>query len=211
MVIKTIQRHFGERSARQNPWQVLPYIALDLETDGLEPSRDRILAIGWVPIKPPRIRLFEADYGVVQSDAPLSQSAVIHHLSEQDVQRGEPLRKVLQRLARHLHGAVLVAHHAPFDWHFLRLAFAAEGIECKPLAVMDTLRMEKNRLRRQKEWLDRGELTLGACRERYELPATRQHHALSDAVACAELFLAQAYHISGRHSMSLKQLLRYAR
>lgn len=191
-------------------WQRAPYIALDLETDGLDPANDRILAVGWVPLSPPRIRLYEADYGVVKSEQPLSQSAVIHQLSEGDIRGGEALEGILQRLARRLDGAVLVAHHAPFDWAFLQAAFSAHSIDCKPLALMDTLKIERNRLARKKEWLDQGELTLGACRERYGLPTMRQHHALSDAIACAEVFLAQAYKVVGKHQVSLRELLKYA-
>lgn len=199
------------RQSLQGPWQEARYIALDLETDGLSPQQDRILAIGWLPIEPPRIKLNRADYGVLKSDQPLSQSAVIHQLSEGDMQGGESAAAVLRRLAKSLQGAVIVAHHASFDWQFLQRAFARADIECRPLALMDTLRLEQNRLQRQKDWLEKGELTLAACRERYGLPPMRQHHALSDAVACGELFLAQAYHIAGPQSLSLKGLLKFAR
>lgn len=191
-------------------WQAARYIAVDLETNGLQPGHDAILAIGWVPIAPPRIRLNEADYGVIKSSQPLSQAAVIHQLSEADVRGGEPIENVLRRLALRLDGAVLVAHHASFDWAFLNHAFTKYSIPCRPLALMDTLRIERKRLARKKNWLNRGELTLAACRERYGLPAMRQHHALSDAIACAEVFLAQAYQIVGTHQVTLRQLLRYA-
>ncbi|RUO30212.1 exonuclease domain-containing protein [Aliidiomarina soli] len=201
-----------ERQASlQGRWQQARYVALDLETDGLDPEQHRILAIGWVPLSVPRIALNAADYGVIQSDQPLSQSAVIHQLSEQDIQGGEALAKVLKRLAKSLDGAVLVAHHAGFDWQFLQRAFNQQGVACQPLALMDTLKLEQTRLQRQKDWLEKGELTLAACRQRYGLPPVRQHHALSDAVACAELFLAQAYKIVGAQKTSLKGLLRYSR
>ncbi|MCC5880357.1 MAG: 3'-5' exonuclease [Idiomarina sp.] len=201
----------GDRQQQlRGRWQDARYIALDLETDGLDPAVDAILAFGWVPLAPPRIRLFEADYGVVKSEKSLSQSAVIHHLSEGDIRSGEPIERILKRLAEHLDGAVLVAHHAPFDWQFLQQAFNEHQIPCQPLALMDTLKIERNRLARKKDWLEQGELTLGACRDRYDLPTMRQHHALSDAIACAELFLAQAYQVVGSHEVSLRELLRYA-
>lgn len=206
-----LQSRNNDRQAQlKGRWQDARYIALDLETDGLQPEQDAILTVGWVPIAPPRIRLFEADYGVVKHNRPLSQSAVIHQLSEADVRGGEPLENVLRRLALRLDGAVLVAHHASFDWAFLRHAFAHFDIPCTPLALMDTLQIERQRLARKKAWLEKGELTLGACRTRYGLPDMRQHHALSDAIACAELFLAQSYQIVGSHHTSLRELLRYA-
>lgn len=193
------------------PWQTQPWLALDLETNGLNPASDNILAAGWVPIVVPRIRLFEADYRVVRGTDRLSQSAVIHQLSSRDIAAGQPLEAVLRPLAQSLHGAILVAHHASFDWQFLQRAFAKAAIDCQPLAILDTLTLEKNRLARRRGWLEPGELTLAACRERYDLPKSHQHHALSDAVACAELFLAQAYAVAGGDRMSGAQLLRRAR
>lgn len=193
------------------PWQEQRWLALDLETNGLDAAQDSILAAGWVPVRPPRIPLFEADYRVVRGTEALSQSAVIHQLSSRDIAAGQTLSRVLKPLAQSLNGAILVAHHARFDWQFLQRAFAEAAIECQPLAILDTLRLEQNRLQRQRDWLQPGELTLGACRERYDLPKSRQHHALSDAVACAELFLAQAYAVAGKQKMSGAQLLRAAR
>ncbi|MGX5913362.1 3'-5' exonuclease [Aliidiomarina sp. Khilg15.8] len=204
---KRWQRH--RQLAR--PWQEQRWLALDLETNGLDPVQDGILAAGWVPVLPPRIRLFEADYRVVRGTDTLSQSAVIHQLSSRDIAGGQSLKKVLKPLAQSLDGAILVAHHARFDWQFLQRAFREAAIDCQPLAILDTLKLEQNRLSRQRDWLQPGELTLAACRERYDLPRSRQHHALSDAVACAELFLAQAYAVAGKQTMSGAQLLRAAR
>lgn len=207
MKLGLIKDKWRRRQLLRQDWQQVPWLALDLETNGLDPAQDAILAAGWVPLKPPRIRLFEADYGVVKSTTLLSQSAVIHQLSSKDIAAGESLERILKRLARQLEDAILVAHHAPFDWQFLQKAFAEYGIKANPLAVFDTLKFEQRRLKRQKDWLEKGELTLAACRERYHLVKTKQHHALSDAVACAELFLAQVYQATGTQRTSAAQLL----
>jgi DNA polymerase-3 subunit epsilon len=210
-MLDALSRCWRRHRQLSKPWQEQPWLALDLETNGLNPTTDSILAAGWVPIKAPRIRLFEADYRVVRGTELLSQSAVIHQLSSRDIAAGQTLETVLKTLAASLHGSVLVAHHASFDWQFLQRAFRGAAIDCQPLAILDTLKLEQNRLARQRGWLEPGELTLGACRERYDLAKSRQHHALSDAVACAELFLAQAYAVAGKGSMSGAQLLRAAR
>ena len=58
-------------------------------------------------------------------------------------------------------------------------------------AFIDTLGIEKTRWLRQHNVIKEGCLRLGASRQRYGLPVYSAHNALVDAVACAELFLAQ--------------------
>jgi DNA polymerase-3 subunit epsilon len=62
-------------------------------------------------------------------------------------------------------------------------------------------------LRNQQHHLERGSLTLARCRQRYHLPEYQAHHALSDAVACGELFLAQAYRFAGRADVALHKFV----
>jgi DNA polymerase-3 subunit epsilon len=97
-------------------------------------------------------------------------------------------------LSRALNDAVLVCHHKGMDWRFLKHIEAEYGIPFKPLAVFDTLAFEKHKLERKPHQpILGGQLTLSACRRRYNLPEYNAHHALTDTVACAELFLAQCY------------------
>jgi DNA polymerase-3 subunit epsilon len=52
-----------------------------------------------------------------------------------------------------------------------------------------------------------GALRLWAARERYGLPRTGPHHALVDAVACAELYLAQTSQLADGRPLPLRRLL----
>jgi DNA polymerase-3 subunit epsilon len=49
-------------------------------------------------------------------------------------------------------------------------------------------------------------LRLAQCRERYGLVTGQQHNALADAVATAELFLAQASYLEKGHGLKLSEL-----
>ena len=59
------------------------------------------------------------------------------------------------------------------------------------LPVADTMAIEHRQLKRRDTAIRAGDLRLQACRARHNLPAYPAHNALSDALATAELLLAQ--------------------
>jgi DNA polymerase-3 subunit epsilon len=162
-------------------------LALDLETTGGDPARDAILSFGWVALDALRIDLSSACHRLVRIDGAVSPgSAVIHRITDDQTQSGMPLAEALDELLAALRGRVLIAHHARTELGFVaaacRKAFGS-GIE---IPALDTLAIAARRHRQAAP----GELRLEALRRRYGLPRYPVHHALSDALACAELFLA---------------------
>ncbi len=124
----------------------------------------------------------------------LGQSPTIHGLTKPDFLHSSEPRQTFAMLSRALNDAVLVCHHKGMDWRFLKHIEAQHGIPFNPLAIFDTLAFEKHKLgRNPHQPIQVGQLTLSACRKRYNLPNYHSHHALTDTVACAELFLAQCY------------------
>ncbi len=177
------------RAAAPGPGPLL--LAVDVETTGLDRARDRVVAIGWVPVDGDRVDLAGARRFVVRGDDP-GAAAEIHGLTRADLAAGTPLPEVLRELRRALEGRVLLAHHAPFDVGFLRSAFREVGERAPRVPIVCTLTLQKRLLRA--DALDRwpeGALKLWVARERYGLPTGRAHDALGDAVACAELYLGQ--------------------
>ncbi len=190
------------------PWQQLRYIALDLETSGLHPKTDSLLALAWIEIKPPQLDYRSARYFVLgQHDTDLKQSPVVHGLRQQHFADPVEVRQALTDLARILDGAVLVCHHVQLDWQFLQTAARQHNIPLRPLALFDTLQFDARRLRKQHHHIARGSLTLASCRQRYQLPVYQAHHAFDDAVGCGELFLAQAYHFGGQARVSASEII----
>src|SRR5690554_3545863 len=133
----------------------------------------------------------------------LKQSPVVHGLVAKDFIETTDPREVLQQLADVLKGKVLVCHHIQLDWRFLKRAAREYGVKLEPIALFDTLAFEAARLKRQQHHIERGSLTLNACRKRYGLPEYNAHHAFSDAVGCGELMLAQGYKYAGNAATPL--------
>ncbi|RTE86172.1 MULTISPECIES: 3'-5' exonuclease [Gammaproteobacteria] len=188
-------------------WRSKPWFAVDCESNGTDLKKAEILSVGWVPIQPPFVALGKGQYQVIQQQLNLNQSAVVHQLTHADIQDGEPLQDVLSQLREATQGAYLVAHHAAFDKTLLMNAMRAQGMVWQPAGWYDTLRAERKILNRQNAVLSGKSLQLDTCCQRYGLPNYHQHHALADAIACAELFLAQQYKQSGSSELALNQVL----
>lgn len=195
----------------RSPWREAKWLAVDIETNGLDAKGDAMLALAWVRIAPPRILQNQAEYRVVNTNLELTQSAVIHQLSLSDIAAGMPLEEVLAEFVKAAEGAIIVAHNAQFDTAVLQQALKQTGMKWQPDAVYCTLRAERRRLERQSQTLKPDSLTLAACRERYGFDAFSGHHALNDAIACAELFLAQAFRFSSGHHPNARSLLKEGR
>jgi DNA polymerase III subunit epsilon len=185
---------------------VLPLLALDVETTGLSPSRDRLLALGWVPVDGTRIDLAGARRHVVRRDDP-GDAVTIHGLTHDVLDAGRPLADVLAELRRALSGRVLLAHYAPFDLAFLDAAFQSVGE--RPVWPPDvcTMDLQRRLLTRYGE-VPEDALRLWRARERHGLPPTKAHDALGDALACAELYLAQVAELGADRPLCLRDVQR---
>lgn len=179
------------------PAAALPLLSVDLETTGLSREKDRVLAIGWVPVTGDRIELAGARRLVVQHDDP-GAAVAIHGLTHDDLAVGLDLREALRLLDCALIGRALLAHHAPMDVGFLEAAHRSVGEVAPVVPVVCTLQLERRLLSRHHEELPSGSLRLWRARSRRGLPVVRAHDALGDALAAAELYLAQVAELEAR-------------
>lgn len=209
--LNAIANWLERRALLAQPWRDLRYVALDLETTGLDPTKDSLLALAWINIQPPLMDYGAAQYHVLgQRGRDLKQSPVIHGLLERDFLRSSNPKQTLRMLSRVLNDAILVCHHVQLDWKFLQAAAAAHQVTLKPAGFFDTLSYEVKRAQAEQTTLKQGELTLSACRQRYQLPVYPNHHAFADALGCGELFLAQAYGYCGADAVRARQLIKRA-
>jgi len=184
------------------------YVAVDLETTGLNARRDQILSIGWVLVDGNRIRLDSARHRLLRVTGEIpADSAVIHQITDDESARGMELSAALPELLTDLAGRVLIAHHARVELGFL-------GAACKRLwgkgllvRTVDTQAVARRLLERRQIPFKGSDLRLHALCERYNLPRHGAHNALSDALSAAELFLAQAAHRDSGRGMALGDFL----
>lgn len=168
----------------------LKLLAVDMETTSLDPRTGDIVSLGWVPINGARIDLSGAGYSVVRG-ARVGEDAHVHLLTQEVVDCGIELEEALSALRTALHGRVLLAHFAQLEVGFIERASQHVFGERPRLSVVDTFVLERRHMERMGTYPRGEDLRLARVRERYGLPRYSNHNALSDALACAELYLAQ--------------------
>ncbi|MCK7629643.1 exonuclease domain-containing protein [Shewanella sp. JNE10-2] len=189
------------------PVSEAPLMAMDLEMTGLDPLQDQILSIGLVPIEHGVIPLEGAQQKLVQIRGSVGQSATIHGILDNHLVQAVTIEDAMAWFIAKTRGRVLVAHHSPLDCRFLQQDILAIYHQAVFLPSIDTLMLEKRRLLRGHHAIKEGSLRLGACRERYGLPVYSAHSALTDALACAELLLAQVAAMDGARQLKVTELM----
>ena len=177
-------------------WREATLWALDLETSGLDARRHHVVSVGMLPIRGGTVRWGERYYSLVRPPSfdRLDDAAItVHHVVPSELRSAPMPAEVLPEVAHRLAGGALLLHHAPLDLAFLRRGFAACGLPWPRPPVIDTRllvsRLE-DRLRRIEPHHRPLPRALTEVREWMGLPVYEAHHALTDALATAELFLA---------------------
>jgi len=173
------------------------FVALDIETTGLDAQKDDIVSIGLVPFDHQRIYLAKAKHWIVSSRRLTSESVVVHGITHTEVAEAPALDSILSELMASLQGKQVVVHYRYMEREFFRTAMAEILQKNFLFPVIDTLELEARYVRRKQSLVGRflqkqlPSLRLLYARERYHLPAYENHNALVDALATAELLQAQ--------------------
>jgi len=180
-------------------------IALDFETTGLDAQQDRLLSVGFVNLQNNHIKLSTTHHQIIRSEDELkADNVIIHQITDDAKDAGDALAEVIPTLLERLAGNVMLAHFRRIESQFLNAACEVlYGYPCV-CPIIDTLEIEKSRLDMRDVAYDPSELRLSNLRTKYGLPNHKAHNALTDAIATAELFLAQQAHYKFHH---LKQVL----
>lgn len=194
------------------PLKDIEFVALDFETTGLNANKDDIISIGLVPFTMHRIFCNQSQHWVVKPTVTLGdESVIIHGITHSDVKTAPDLRRILESVLEALSGKVVVVHYKAIERQFMDKALQIRLNEGIMFPVVDTLAIEAQIQAQQNNgfWArlqgkKPGSVRLGKCRTRYGLPAYQPHHALTDALATAELLQAQiAYHFTPDTPISL--------
>jgi len=166
-----------------------PVVVLDLETSGLDPAKDRILAVAAVPVEGHRVLLHQRFERLVHDQGPVNPEAIRHHrLRPLDVRGGAPLDQVMSDLVGWIADRPLVGYATAFDLAFLSRALSPLGLRL-PRRHADVRNLQQQRdARRQPE---------SASPQRFEqlaqtlgVPIIGRHEALGDAVTTALMWIA---------------------
>lgn len=167
-------------------------LSVDFETTGFNAQRDQILSIGFTSMQRGQITLANNYHQVIKTSGALTENNVaVHSITDRHTQSGIELAQGVEALLEALAGKVMLVHYAQIERTFLQQAcYRLYGIA--PVFLMiDTLLIAKKRKDKAATFYDPSELRLENLRREHQLPAHYAHNALNDAVATAELLLAE--------------------
>jgi len=186
--LESLRRWLGG-GRREAAGRALPerWVVVDTETSGLDPERDRLLAIGGVAVDGDGICIGDSFEIVLRSTASGdAENIALHGIGHGAQAAGTPVPEALAAYRDWAADAPHVGFHADFDRAVLRGAFAAAGLPAE-----------------NRPWLDLAPLSQAlvpdACRygnralddmlAAFGIECTIRHNAAADALATAELLL----------------------
>ena len=191
----------------ESPLSQTNILSVDFETTGLDAVQDKLLSVGFVQLHHQQIYLSSCYHQIINTRQKLkADNVVIHQITDQQqLQSGLPLQSVIETLLTALAGKIMLVHFARIEREFLRQACLELYGVAPSFPIIDTLMIAKRRLDKKDIAYDPSELRLASLRAKYHLPQYHGHNALNDAIATAELFLAQTSQLSDHGQ--LKQVL----
>ena len=186
-----------EQQRRLDAWRALPnppdvpasearWVVIDVESSGLDPRRDSLIAVGAVAVVARRIALGQSYYRVLRQELPsATDNILVHRIGGSEQLEGADPREALIGLLEFAGKAPCAGYNAPFDAAMLERA-------------AHTWLGERLRL----TWLDLAWLAPAVARgtagprqaldvwlEAFGIPSAARHNALGDALATAQLLL----------------------
>jgi DNA polymerase III subunit epsilon len=188
-------------------WRAARWAVVDLETTGLDPASDEIIAVAIVPIDDGRAQPGRAFYSLVRPERPPAAASIrIHGIRPADLEAAPAADDILDDVLAALTGRLVVAHAAFVEEGFLAPVLATRGVRLRG-DVADTRRLGRTWLAERDPGTKAPLLQLGPLAELLGLPVHREHHALGDALTTAQVFLALATHLEHRGGLSVKTLM----
>jgi DNA polymerase-3 subunit epsilon len=166
------------------------WIVLDVETSGLNPYADQLLAIAALALevspdfKRVSIRIGDSYEAVLKQDLPSSKDNIlIHHIGAQAQSEGRDPIEVLEEFRQWVGDSPLLAFHAAFDEAMIHRAYSLFGLkplqnewlDIEPLAKITGV---NPKLRALDDWL-----------KYFGIECAVRHQAAADTFATAELLM----------------------
>lgn len=182
--------------------QAARFCSIDVESTGLDPRHDEVIAFASVPMEGGRILVGRSTYTLIRPTDYKMEAMKYHGIGGRDLESAPNFAEVSESILKAMDG-ILLGHSVDFDYRLLQRLFKQVGIKLERETV-DIVMVEK--------WLCHKsgklcmDLTFESMMERYGLKETYRHNALADAFFAAQMFQKQLLRLSERGIVTLPQL-----
>ena len=180
---QAVGRFFGRAGPRLDHLLARGFVALDLETTGLDPRRDAIVAVAAIPFGGGEPR--EGYVTLVNPGRPIPETSTrIHGITDADVARAPSIDAVLPALTAWLNATVIVGHAIEFD----RAVLGREQRACRQRPVRAEAWLDTQRLAAA-VYPHRADYGLDAVAAALGVAVEGRHTARGDAIAAGRIFV----------------------
>lgn len=156
------------------------FVVFDVETTGLEPTRDEIIELAAVKIVNGEI--CESFDTLIDPGFELPRKIVeITNITDEMLKGQYAIGEIIGDFYKFTRGAVLVAHNASFDMGFLSIAGKKHKYDFDN-SYLDTLAMARQKLRLRHN-------DLSSVCAYFKIPLVNAHRAINDTLATAKMFI----------------------
>lgn len=163
------------------------FSAIDIETTGLNPKKDEMIALASIPIVHLRILVRNSFYTLIRPKRYTYDAMKYHGISQDNLMDAPVFEDVADEILKVL-DSVLVGHSVAFDFSFLKTHFKSLGVnfkkECIDIAMVE-------RWLRQKQGTSDMDVRFDAMMQFYGLKPYYRHNASADAFFAAQIFQIQ--------------------
>ncbi|MFH1057456.1 MAG: 3'-5' exonuclease [Pseudomonadota bacterium] len=188
------------------------FVVVDLETTGLDPSRDRVVSVGAFRMVGGRVRLGEVFSELCNPgrDIPV-ESIKVHAIVPDMIREARSAWEVFHDFLEFLGTDILVAHYASFDVFFMnRVMRASFGFPLQNL-MLDTVELCRTTMLKPDPYgvyVDFRKCGLDALAELFDLQVPERHTALGDALATALIFQRFLHKLESEGRGRLRDVIR---
>lgn len=163
------------------PLRGVTFIALDTETTGFSPARDRLIEIAVVKFRDRQVLAEHA--WLVNPGVPLpADTERLTGITSNMLAAAPPFAAVYRDVAAGLDDAVVLIHNAPFDVRFLNAELRRAGLPGGTNVILNTLPLCR-------QWFPQARrYSLDALTRSLAITNARPHRALADAAALEAIF-----------------------
>lgn len=159
---------------------VFNYVALDVETTGLNPARDRLLEIGAARILDGEV--CETYSTLIDTGIPVpARIQELTGITDEMQREGKRIETAIREILDFCRELPVLGHNVQFDYGFLKQNAVNQGLEFEKEAF-DTLKIARKFLP------DIPSKTLTALCAHYQVAPGRSHRALDDALSAHQVF-----------------------
>lgn len=167
---------------RITPWAQATFVAIDLETTGKYPLEAEICEVAAVKWQSGKV--VDEYQSLVKPIQKMSEEVIaIHHITNEMVVAAPSIQTVLPQFMKFIDGAVVLAHHAPFDMGFLVWELENLLMNLPDLNALCTAIISRKALPTSPNH------RLQTLIQFLGLPQGQAHRALDDAHACLQVAL----------------------